>query len=58
MNIFMPLTLKNKQLIDIYRNYIDVLYYEREESNIVGSFIAEQENESSDLPNMTEERFE
>lgn len=58
VNIFMPLTLKNKQLIDIYRNYIDVLYYEREESNIVGSFIAEQENESADLPNVTEERVE
>ena len=32
--------------------------YEREESNVVGSFIADQENESAELPNVPEKRFE
>ena len=55
VKIFMTLTLKNRAFINIYRNYVDVLYYEREESNIVGSFITGQENESAELPNLPEE---
>ena len=55
VKIFMVPTLKSRELIGIYCNYDDVLYYEREESNIVGSFITGQENESAELPNLPEE---
>ena len=40
-------TIKNKQLIDIYRNYVDIFYYEREISNTVESFIVREEKTSS-----------
>ena len=40
-------TVKNKQLIDIYRTYVDLLYYERQISNTVGSFIVREEKASS-----------
>ena len=34
----MPPTVKNKELIRIYQSFVDTLYYQREEANIVGSF--------------------
>ena len=37
VEIFMSPTVKNKELIDIYRNYVDLLHYEREDSSIVDS---------------------
>ena len=40
-------TVKNDQLIDIYRNYVDLLYYEGEMSNTVGSFTVREEKISS-----------
>ena len=40
----MPPTMKNKELIQIYESYVDTLYYQRLEANIVGSF------ESKDHP--------
>ena len=33
-----PPTVKNKELIRIYQSFVDTLYYQREEANIVGSF--------------------
>ena len=39
-------TVKNKQLNDIYRSYVDLLYYERELSNTVGSFLVGEESET------------
>ena len=36
VELYMSPTVKNKQLIDIYRNYVDLLYYEREISSTVG----------------------
>ena len=44
-------TVKNKELIDIYRNYVDLLYYEREDSNIVGSFINGEDDASAGTSN-------
>ena len=46
VEIYMSPTVKNKQLIDIYRNYVDLLYYERELSNTVGSFLVGEESET------------
>ena len=40
-------TVKNKQLIDIYQNYVDLLYHDREISNTVGSFIVREEKTPS-----------
>ena len=39
--------VKKKQLINIYRNSVDLLYYEREISNTVESFIVREEMTSS-----------
>ena len=50
VEIYMSPTAKNKQLIDIYRNYVDLLYYEREISNTVGSFIVREEKTGSSKP--------
>ena len=47
VEIYMSPTVKNKQLIDIYRNYVDLHYYEREISNTLGSFIVREEKTSS-----------
>ena len=47
VEIYMSPTVKNKQLIDIYRNYVDLPYYEREISNTLGSFIVTEEKTSS-----------
>ena len=58
VEIFMSPTVKNKQIIDIYRNYVDLLYYEREEPNIVGSFITGQGNNNSGTLNVPEENSE
>ena len=38
IEIHMPPTVKNKELIRIYQSFVDTLYYQREEANIVGSF--------------------
>ena len=35
----MPSIVKNRELIGIYEKYFDTLYYQREETNIAGSFI-------------------
>ena len=51
VEIFMSPTVKNKELIDIYRNYVDLLYREREDSNIVGSFITGEEDASAGTSN-------
>ena len=42
-------TIKNKQLIDIYQNYVDLFYYERETSNMAESFIVREKKTSSGL---------
>ena len=42
VEIYMSPTAKNKQLFDIYRNYVDLVYYEWEISNTVGSFIVRE----------------
>ena len=34
-------TMKNKELIRIYDSHVDILYYQRQEANIVGSFESE-----------------
>ena len=39
VEIHMPSTVKNRELIRIYEKYIDTLYYQREETNITGSFV-------------------
>ena len=36
---YMASSFKNKYLNDIYTNYVDLLYYEQEKSNIVGAFL-------------------
>ena len=46
----MSLTVKNNELIDIFRKYVDVLYYEREDSNTVGSFVEKEEDVSERQP--------
>ena len=35
--------VKNNELIDIFRKYVDVLYYEREDSNTVESIVEKEE---------------
>ena len=52
VEIFMSPTVKNKELIDIYQNYVDLLYYEREDSNIVGSFITGEDDASAGTSNL------
>ena len=47
VEIYMSPTVKNKQLIDIYQNYVDLLYHDREISNTVGSFIVREEKTPS-----------
>ena len=39
VEIHMPSTVKNWELIRIYEKYVDTLYYQREETNIAGSFV-------------------
>ena len=39
VEIHMPSTVKNRQLIQIYETFVDTLYYQREEKNIAGSFV-------------------
>ena len=39
-------TVKDKQSTDIYRHYVDLLYYEREMPNTVGSFIVREDKTS------------
>ena len=39
VEIHMPSTVKNRELIGIYEKYVDTLYYQREETNIAGSFV-------------------
>ena len=40
----MASSLKNKHLINIYTNYVDLLYYEREKSNTGGTFLIGEVN--------------
>lgn len=40
-DIHMLPTMKNKELIRIYDSHVDILYYQRQEANIVGSFESE-----------------
>ena len=44
-------TVKNKELIDISRSYVDLLYNEREDSNIGGSFINGEHDASAGTSN-------
>ena len=39
VEIHMPSTVKNWERIGIYEKYVDTLYYQREETNIAGSFV-------------------
>ena len=39
VEIHMPSTVKNRELIGIYEKYVDTLNYQREETNIAGSFV-------------------
>ena len=39
VEISMPPTVKNKQILNIFKEMVDLLYYEREEMNKVGSFL-------------------
>ena len=47
-------TVKNKQLINIYRNYVELFYHEREISNTVGSFIVNEEKTSYGASELSE----
>ena len=47
VEIYVSPTDKNKQSIDIYRNYVHLRYHERKISNTVGSFIVREEKTSS-----------
>ena len=46
MEIHMPPTMKNKELIQIVlinnESHVDILYYQREEVNVAGSFVSEE----------------
>ena len=44
IEIHMPSTVKNGELIRIYEKYVHTLYYQREETNIVGSFAESRAN--------------
>ena len=46
VEIFMSPNAKKNELIVIFRKYVDVLYYEREDSNTVGSFEEKEEDVS------------
>ena len=43
IEIHLPPTVKNKELIRIYESYVDTLYYQREEANIICSFLESEE---------------
>ena len=51
VEIFMSPTVKNKELIDIYQNYVDLLYYEKADSNIVGSFVTGEDDANAGTSN-------
>lgn len=42
-DIHMLPTMKNKELIRIYYSHVDILYYQRQEANIVASFESEDD---------------
>ena len=44
VEIHMPSTVKNRELIGIYEKYVDTLYYQEEETNIAGSFELSESN--------------
>ena len=46
VTIFMPGTLKNKEIIKTYKDMVDVLYTEPDGSVVVGSFV----HRSIDIP--------
>ena len=47
----MPSTLKNRELIRIYEQYVDTLYYQREETNIAGSFLESGSSKTMEIDN-------
>ena len=47
----MPSTLKNRELIRIYEQYVDTLYYQREETNIAGSFLESDFSKTNEINN-------
>ena len=47
----MPSTLKNRELIRIYEQYVDTLYYQREETNIAGSFLNNDSSKTNEINN-------
>ena len=51
VEIHMPSTLKNRELIRIYEQYVDTLYYQREETNIAGSFLESGSSKTMEIDN-------
>ena len=57
IEIHMRATVKSKELMKIYKTYVDTLYYQRQETQIVWSFIdgsSEIEKNDEDLRNTTQ----
>ena len=55
----MRATVKSKELMKIYKTYVDTLYYQRQETQIVWSFIdgsSEIEKNDEDLRNTTQSK--
>ena len=50
VEISMPPTVKIKQILNIFKEMVDLLYYEREEMNKVGSFLVGNEEAAEPLP--------
>ena len=57
IEIHMPATVQNKELMKMYETYVDNLYYQREETHIVESFIDEgSETEKNDKDGLKKHR--
>ena len=50
VEISMPPTVKNKKIIEIYKEMVDFLYYERETTMTVGTFLVTEDEETHPLP--------
>ena len=50
VEISMPPTVKNKQILNIFKEMVGLLYYEREETNKVGYFLVGNEEAAEPLP--------
>ena len=49
VEILMTPTLKNKEIIDVYKDMVDLCYDSREKDSIVGSFLSTKEVEKNQL---------